>query len=267
VHPELLDWMAVTFRENWDIKKMVRLIVTSATYRQDSQTSPKLRELDPENRLLARGPRFRLDAEAIRDNALFAGGLIDLTMGGRGVRPYQPPNVWEPVAYPDSNTAKYVQDHGSALYRRSLYTFWKRTAAHPAMTSFDAPSRESSCLRRERSNTPLQALVLMNDVQNFEASRALAARMIASGGKSVDEKLTFGFRVVASRRPNARELGILKGALSKQRTHFQTDIEDAKKIISAGESPVPANTDPVVLAAYTMVASLLLNLDETLTKN
>lgn len=266
-HPELLDWMSVSFRENWDIKKMVRLIVTSATYRQDSQSTKKLRELDPENRLLARGPRFRLDAEAIRDNALFAGGLIDLTMGGRGVRPYQPPNVWEPVAYPDSNTAKYVQDHGAALYRRSLYTFWKRTAAHPAMTSFDAPSRESSCLRRERSNTPLQALVLMNDVQNFEASRALAGRMIASGGKSVEEKLTFGFRVVASRRPTLRESKILKAALDKQRAHFKTHVDDAKKVIAAGESPASGTSDPVALASYTMVASLLLNLDETVTKN
>lgn len=267
-HPELLDWLAVEFRESgWGVKKFVKLLVTSAAYRQDSRATPKLLEADPENRLLARGPRFRLDAEQLRDNALFVSGLIDLTVGGPGVKPYQPPQIWEPVGFVGSNTRDYKQDHGAALYRRSLYTFWKRTAPPPSMTTFDAPSRESSCTRRERSNTPLQALLLMNDVQHFEAARALGQRMLTEGGITPDDRLSYGFRLVTARRPLDHERGILKDAFEQQLAKFAANAEAAKQAISYGESKPKVELNPSELAAYTMVANVLLNMDETLTKN
>ena len=267
-HPELLDWLAVEFRESgWDVKHMMKLLVTSATYQEDSRVTPQLRERDPDNRLLARGPRLRLDAEEIRDNALFVSGLMNGTIGGHGVKPYQPINIWEPLAYPGSDTDHYVQDHGDALYRRSLYTFWKRTAPPPSASVFDAPAREDFCLRRERSNTPLQALVLMNDTQQFEAARALAQRILLAGGATPVERLAFGFRVATGRYPTSREKGLLQGALDKQLAHFKAQPDEAKAVIANGESKPDPKLEPVELAAYTMVSSLLLNLDETITKN
>ena len=267
-HPELLDWLATEFvRTGWDVKQMVRLLVTSATYRQDSRVGPKLHELDPENRLLARGPRYRLDAEALRDYALNAGGLLNLKMGGRGVRVYQPPGIWEAVGYTSSDTAKYTQDHGEALYRRSLYVFWKRTAAPPVMTTFDAPSREQCRARRERTNTPLQALLLMNDPQYFEAARHLGYRMLREGGADDTERLRYGFRLATDRQPRPEECAILAESLKAQRERYQADEAAARKVISVGESPVPVDVAPSELAAYAMVANLLLNLDEVVTKN
>jgi hypothetical protein len=266
-HPELLDWLATEFMQSgWDVKHMIRLMVTSATYRQSSAVTPKLFQLDPENRLLARGPRFRLDAEMIRDNALFVSGLLVEKMGGRGVRPYQPPGIWEAVGYTDSNTAKFTQDHGEALYRRSLYTFWKRTAPPPYLTTFDAPSREKFCVRRERANTPMQALVTMNDPAYVEASRHLGARMIQQT-RDARERLVFGFSVVTARLPSAAELSVLQAALDRFQAKYQADADAARKLISVGESPVDEKLDASEFAAYTMVASLLLNLDETLNKN
>lgn len=266
-HPELLDWLATEFVTcGWDVKHMIRLMVTSATYRQSSAVTPALLQKDPENRLLARGPRFRLDAEMIRDNALFVSGLLVEKVGGRGVRPYQPPGIWEAVGYTDSNTARFTQDHGEALYRRSLYTFWKRTAPPPYLTTFDAPSREKYCTRRERTDTPLQALVTMNDPAYVEAARHLAARMI-EGGKGTDERLKFGFRLVTARLPSSSERAVLRQALEKNLTRYQNRPDDAKKLIAVGESPVNEKLNPSEYAAYTMVASLLLNLDETLNKN
>ena len=267
-HPELLDWMATEFiRSGWDVKQMVRLIVTSATYRQDSAVNRKLLEIDPENRLLTRGPKFRMDAEEVRDNALFAGGLINLQMGGRGVRTYQPPGIWEAVGYTASNTAKYSQDHGDSLYRRSLYLFWKRTAPPPMMTTFDAPSREQCRARREKTNTPLQALLTMNDTQYFEAARHLGYRMLREGGNDDQEKLRYGFRLVTARAPTASEAAVLTETLATQRGHYQTDQDAASKVISVGESPVPTDVAATDLAAFTMVANLLLNLDEVVTVN
>ncbi len=266
-HPELLDWLATEFiQSGWDVKHMLRLMVTSATYRQSSSVTPRLWQTDPENRLLARGPRFRLDAEMIRDNALFVSGLLVEKMGGRGVRPYQPSGIWEAVGYTSSNTAKFEQDHGEALYRRSLYTFWKRTAPPPYLSTFDAPSREKYCTRRERTDTPLQALVTMNDPAYVEAARHLGARMVEEAAK-VDDRLTFGFRLVTARQPSATEQAALQAALKKFLARYERDPEAAKKLISVGESPANEKLNPSEFAAYTMVASLLLNLDETLNKN
>jgi len=267
-HPELLDWLAVEFRESgWDVKRLLRLLVTSATYRQSSRVTPELLERDPENRLLARGPRHRLDAEVVRDSVLFVSGLLNLQMGGRGVRPYQPPGIWEAVGYTTSNTARYEQDHGAALYRRSLYTFWKRTAPPPFMVLFDAPSREQCVVRRDRTTTPLQALALMNDVQVVEASRHLAARMWREGGSNDPARLRHGFRLVTGREPSAEEAAILEENLGRQRARYQNDPEAARALMRVGESPAPEDIPATDLAAYTLVANLLLNLDEFLTKN
>ncbi|MBI5799458.1 MAG: DUF1553 domain-containing protein, partial [Verrucomicrobia bacterium] len=267
-HPELLDWLAVTFREQgWDVKQFVKHLVTSAAYRQDSKATPQKIASDPDNRFYARGPRFRLDAEQVRDNALAVSGLLVPTLGGKGVRTYQPDNIWEPVAYSGSNTKTYKRDDGDALWRRSLYTFIKRTAPAPSMTTFDAPSREQSCARRERSNTPLQALVLMNDVQHFEAARAFAQRMLKEGGSHVEARLAYGFRLATARPPTKAETAVLSDTLFTQWAKYQGRTDAAKKAITFGESKPDASLDPSELAAYTMVANLILNLDEVVTKN
>ncbi|MCX6930449.1 MAG: DUF1553 domain-containing protein, partial [Verrucomicrobia bacterium] len=267
-YPALLDWLAEEFvRSGWDVKGLLRTIVTSHTYRQRSFGGAELMAEDPENRLLARGPRYRLDAEELRDYALDIGSLLSPKMGGRGVRVYQPPGIWEAVGYTSSDTAKYTQDHGEALYRRSLYVFWKRTAAPPVMTTFDAPSREQCRARRERTNTPLQALLLMNDPQYFEAARHLGYRMLREGGADDAERLRYGFRLATDRKPSPEECAILSESLKAQRERYQADEAAARKVISVGESPVPADVAPSELAAYAMVANLLLNLDEVVTKN
>jgi hypothetical protein len=267
-HPELLDWLATELiRTGWDVKQMVRLFVTSATYRQDSRVTPRQLAADPENRLLARGPRRRLDAEVLRDYALAAGGLLNLKMGGHGVRPYQPSGIWEAVGYTTSNTAKYSQDHGDALYRRSLYLFWKRTAPPPTMTTFDAPSREKCWARRECTDTPLQALVTMNDPQYFEAARHLGYRMLHEGGESDSDRLRYGFRLVTARQASEKEQSVLAETLTEERARFSAEAEAAKKAAAVGESPVPDDVAAPELAAYTMVANLLLNLDEAVTSN
>lgn len=265
-HPELLDWLAVTFREGgWDMKQFVKMIVTSHSYRQSAAFTEQGLQADPENQWLARGPRFRLDAEVVRDQALFVSGLLSPKIGGKGVRPYQPENIWEPVAFGGSNTKNYIQDHGESLYRRSLYTFWKRTAPPPNMTSFDAPNRESYCLQRERSNTPLQALTLMNDVQFFEASRAFAQRILTAQA-STEDRLISMFRTALGRYPAARETRIIEQTLAKHLASFRGQPEEAQKAISYGESKPDEKLDPAELAAWTMVANLVLNLDELVTK-
>lgn len=265
-HPELLDWLAVTFQESgWDMKRFVTLIVTSHTYRQSSQFPAQGAQLDPENRLLARGPRFRLDAEVVRDSALFVSGLLSPTIGGKGVKPYQPENIWEPVGFGGSNTRNYIQDHGESLYRRSLYTFWKRTAPPPNMTAFDAPNRESYCLRRERSNTPLQALNLMNDVQYFEAARNFAQRVMQMT-EGTDARITALYRAATGRFPSAQEAEIVRQSFEKHLAAYQARPEEAKKAITFGESKTDVKLDPVKVCAWTMIANLVLNLDEVVTK-
>ena len=267
-HPELLDWLSITYREGgWSTKGLVRLLVTSAAFRQEARTSPELHQRDPENRLYARGPRIRLDAEQIRDNALYVSGLINLTMGGHGDKSYQPPNIWEPVGYSDSNTRFYLQDHGQALYRRSIYAFLKRTAPPPFMSNFDAPNREQFCTRRERSNTPLQALQLMNDTQHFEAARAFGERILVEGGATADERITFAYRTVLSRSPAPDELAIVRQALEKYVAKYQANADAAKKVVAVGESKPKANLPAADVAAYTLLANLVLNLDETVMRN
>jgi hypothetical protein len=268
VNQELLDWLAVNFRESgWDLKQFVRAIVTSATYRQESKATKELLEKDPENRFLARGPRMRLDAEEVRDNALAISGLLVGKLGGKGVKPYQPENIWEPVGFVGSNTRDYKQDHGEALYRRSIYTFWKRTAPPPSMTTFDAPSREQSCTRRERSNTPLQALLLMNDVQQFEAARGFAERIMKEGGVQTAARLAWAFRTGTGRHPNHEELEILADNFNKQLERYRANEAAAKQVVSVGESKRDASLPADELAAFTLVANLILNLDEVVTKN
>ena len=267
-HPELLDWLAAWYRESgWDTKALVRLLVTSAAFRQETRVTPDLLRRDPYNRLYARGPRFRLDAEQIRDNALFVSGLMNFRTGGRGVKSYQPPNIWEPVGYSDSNTRFYQQDHGAALYRRSIYCFLKRTAPPPFMSNFDAPNREQFCTKRERSNTPLQALQLLNDTQQFEAARAFAERIVSDGGKTAAERIRFAYRVVLSREPAAEELAIVNETLERYLIRYQEDVAAARKVVTVGESKPNAALPEPELAAYTLLANLILNLDETVVRN
>ncbi|HUG69473.1 MAG TPA: PSD1 and planctomycete cytochrome C domain-containing protein [Pirellulaceae bacterium] len=265
-HPKLLDWLAVEFVESgWDVKQMLKLMVMSATYRQSTEVTPIALQKDPLNRLLARGPRFRMDAEMIRDNALFAGGLLVEQIGGKSVRPYQPVGLWEAVGYSGSNTVRFTQDHGDALYRRSMYTFWKRTAPPPSMQIFDAPSREYCVVRRERTNTPKAALALMNDVQFVEAARNLAQRMMKSG-ESIEARLEFGFRVSTARTPDESERRVLLGIYNSVLNDYQQDTAAANSLVSVGESKRDESLDVAELAAWTIVANAILNLDETVTK-
>ncbi len=267
-HPKLLDWLAVEFqRSGWDVKHMQRLIVTSATYRQSSKAKPNEYAADPENRLLARGPRFRLDAEAVRDNALSASGLLVEKVGGRSVKPYQPLGIWKAVGYTSSNTANFKQDQGDGLYRRSLYTFWKRTAPPPTLQMLDAPTRETCTARRSRTNTPLAALALMNDVQFFEAARGLAERTMAESGPDVRDRVAYAFRLATAREPSDVEAGVLVRQYEDQLAAYRGDAGSAKKVLAVGESPLTEGLDPVELAAWTLVANVILNLDETMTKN
>jgi hypothetical protein len=267
-HPELLDWLAVEFqRSGWDVKHIQRLIVTSATYRQSSKATPAEYSADPENRLLARGPRFRLDAEAVRDNALFVSGLFVERIGGPSVRPYQPSGIWEAVGYTTSNTARFTQDHGDSLYRRSLYTFWKRTAPPPSLQVFDAPTRETCTVRRSRTNSPLAALALLNDVQFFEAARGLAQRTMVEAGSEVQDRAAYAFRLVTARPPAEQELAILVRLFEIQWAVYCKDLDSAGKVLAVGESPVSDRLEPAELAAWTLVANCILNLDEAITKN
>jgi hypothetical protein len=262
-HPELLDWLAVEFMESgWDMKRLLKTIVTSATYRQSARVTPELLERDPENMLLSRAPRPRLPAEALRDQALAIAGLLTPEIGGPSVKPYQPAGLWEEL----SNEGTYKNDHGDDLYRRSLYTFWKRTLGPPAMLAFDAAARETCIVRETRTNTPIQALNLMNDVTYIEASRIFAERMIKEGGATDTERLEWGFRVATARLPGANEEEILLDTLKRYEDRYQTHPADAAKLLAHGEHPLDASIPEPQLAAYSAVASMILNLDETITR-
>jgi cytochrome c553 len=260
-HPELLDWLAVEFRESgWDVKRFFRLLVTSAAYRQASVTTREKLEKDPQNRLLSRGPRFRMDAEMVRDYALAASGLLVGKVGGPSVKPYQPDGVWEAVAMIGSNTRDYRRDSGEGLYRRSVYTFWKRSAPPASMDIFNAPSRETCTVRRERTNTPLQALVTLNDPQFIEAARHLAETVLKNGG--IDGLA----RRLLSRPLRPEEMQVVKASLDELLAHYKAHPDDARKLIAVGESKADPALEPTTLAAWTMLANQLMNLDEVLNK-
>jgi hypothetical protein len=265
-HPELLDWLALDFREHgWDVKRFYRQIVLSAAYRQSSRATPELIEKDPKNRLLARGPRFRMDGEMIRDTALASSGLLVEKIGGPSVKPYQPPGVWEAGSHQVSDTKEYVQDHGDALYRRSLYTFWKRMATMPDMDALDVPVRDGACTRRQRTDTPLQALVLMNDPQWLEASRHLAERVLRES-QQTDTRLNALGEILLSRPWRASEKVILENALMKFEKVYGQDTASAEKLLSVGESKRDTNLQATELASWMLVASAAMNLDEALNK-
>jgi hypothetical protein len=265
-HPKLLDWLATEFvRTGWDVKRMQKLIVMSATYRQSSRVDASTRERDPHNALLTRGPRFRLSAEMIRDQALAVSGLLVDRVGGPSVRPYQPPGLWDDVVY--ENVPRFQQDHGASLYRRSMYTYWKRSVPPPNLQAFDAPSREACVLRRSRTNTPLGALVLMNDPTFVEASRKLAERGLLENKGNSASRLRWMFRLVTSRQPTDLEVQNMSRTLAIVREDYSRHPEAAHKLLSVGESEYDRSLHVVDLAAYTAVANALLGLDETITKH
>ncbi|MCE9611658.1 MAG: DUF1553 domain-containing protein [Chthoniobacter sp.] len=266
-HPALLDWLAVDFRDHgWDVKRLMRLLVTSETYKQSAATTKEVLARDPDNRLLSRGPRFRMDAEMVRDYALAASGLLSPKIGGPSVRPYQPPGVWEAVAMPESNTRIYKPDTGEALYRRSLYTFWKRSAPPASLEVFNAPSRENCAVNRERTNTPLQALVTLNDPQYVEAARNLAQAALQAAPSDPKATLDFMARRVLCRPLRSTEAPILEASHTALLAHYTQTPADTTALLSFGESKADPALPPPQLAAWTMVASQLMNLDETLNK-
>ncbi len=282
-HPELLDWLAAEFMQPtvatsvdsgmanqqlakpWDMKAIQKLMVMSATYRQSSHVTKELVERDVENRLLARGPRFRLSGETLRDQALAASGLLVDKIGGASVRPYMPEGVWDETSrYGDLRG--YKHDAGEGLYRRTMYTIWKRTAAPPTMLLFDAPNREVCTVKRSRTNTPLQALSLLNEITYVEAARKLAERMLTEGGTTTAERLAYGFQLTTSRQPTANELKVLNEGLTADLSRLKQDPEATQQLLKFGDAKSAANLDPVDLAAYTLTANVLLNLDEVITR-
>ncbi len=269
-HPKLLDWLAVDFIESgWNTKALIRKIVLSNTYRQDSASTAEQAKIDPQNRLLARGPRFRLQAEFIRDSALKISHLLSPRIGGPSVLPYQPPSLWKEVSHYGSSPATaqvFIQDHGEHLYRRSLYTYWKRTVPPPSMLTFDAPNRETCTVSRAITNTPLQALVLLNDPQFVEASRTFAQRILKEAPKNTAERIRFAFEECTARPPTASETAIIMNTLKRERANYSAKPASASAFLEIGESTHPENIDPVEHAAWTTVASLIMNLSETLTR-
>ena len=269
-HPQLLDWLAVELiGSGWDLKAMLKLIATSATYQQSARAAtPELLKADPENRLLARGPRSRLSAEMIRDHALAISGLLQRKVGGASVKPYQPPGLWSEVIVADDSYSggAYKQDSGPDLYRRGVYTWWKRTCPPPALNTFDAPDREFCTIRRSRTNTPLQALVMLNDPTFIEAARVLAERMMKQGGATDRARVTFAFRLATSRTPKPEEVEILLGAYQKQLARMTAEPDRATKLLAVGESKPDATLATTELASWMTVVSMILNLDESISR-
>ena len=264
-HPELLDWLAVEFRESgWNVKHVLKLMVMSHTYQQSSQADKRLKELDPNNRLLARQNRFRLDAEFVRDNALAISGLLSKKMYGPSVKPYQPAGYWSHLNFP---VREWQNDKGDELYRRGLYTYWCRTFLYPSFVAFDAPSREECTADRPRSNTPLQALALLNDTVYVEAARVFATRILQSGGATDSDRLTFAYRAALQRPPRDEELKTLAQLVEKHRQQYTTDKAAAAELLKVGEAKAPDTVDPAELAAWTSAARVILNLHETITRN
>jgi hypothetical protein len=266
-HPELLDWLAVEFRESgWDVKRFFKLIVTSATYRQSAASTPEKAEKDSQNRLLSRGARFRMDAEMIRDYALAASGLLVGKLGGPSVKPFQPEGVWEAVAMPESNTRIYQRDRGEAVHRRSIYTFWKRAAPPASLEVFNAPSREVCTVRRERTDTPLQALVTLNDPQFVEAARALAQFTLDQARDRDQERIDFLARRLLARPLRPEECQVVRTSLERLLSYYHSHAEDSTRLLAVGELKSISTQEPAVVAAWTMLANELMNLDEVLNK-
>jgi hypothetical protein len=264
-HPQLLDWLASDFRDNgWDVKRTIKQILMSATYRQSSKVNATLVAKDRKNRLLARGPKFRLQGEFIRDNALMLSGLLVEQMGGPGVKPYQPPGLWAQVGL--SGNPKFRQDNGEKLYRRSIYSYWKRSAPPPSMQIFDAPTREKCTVERARTNTPLQALVTLNDIQFVEAARNFAQRLMKEGGKTTATRLKLGFEMATARPPSTTEARVLTSLYAQALRQYRANANAATQLLTFGESKRDATLNAAEHAAWTIVASTLLNLDETLTR-
>jgi hypothetical protein len=265
-HPGLLDWLAVDFMESgWDVKRMLKQLVTSKTYRRSSKIESMHREKDSENELLARAPRFRLQGEFIRDHALAVSGLLNPMVGGPGVKPYQPANIWNEVSL--NGGLRYKQDQGDKLYRRSMYTYWKRSSPMPNMLIFDSPSREKCVIQRQRTNTPLQALVTLNDPQFLEAARAFAERLLKSGKSDPAARIDLAYRYATARLATGREVEILTQLYQKNLARFQSAPETAKEFLKVGESPRDESLDSSEHAAWMVVAQTIMNLDESLTRN
>jgi hypothetical protein len=264
-HPQLLDWLAVDFRENgWDIKRTLKQMLMSATYRQSSRTTTQLGQIDPENLLLARGPRFRMQGDFIRDTALAVSGLLVDEVGGRGVKPYQPAGLWNAVSL--NGGLRFKKDAGEKLYRKSMYIYWRRSAPHPGMTIFDAPTREKCVIQRSRTNTPLQALYTMNGIQFVEAARTLAQRMMKEGGNTPAGRIRFAYRMITSHKPSPAAMATLINLYQTELAAFKKDEAAAKELLGVGDSKRDETLDLVEHATWTAVANVLLNMDSALTK-
>lgn len=266
-HPELLDYLAVKFaKDGYSIKKLHKLILTSATYMQQSTVSKQKEAIDPENRLVSRGPRFRLDAEILRDQVLQVSGLLISREGGKGFKPYQPAGLWEEVAFQGSTTATYMQDKNADIYRRTLYLFWKRTSPHPMMLSFDAPSREACVVRRARTNTPLQALITMNEPAFMESARVFGERLVKTK-KSAADRIKYAFNIALNRDPSKVEQTILAQAAQRYDARFKQSPKDAEELSKVGLAPMATDLPKDQIATWTMIANTIFNLDEFLTQH